>query len=97
MRSPASVRWLTPQHSSIVGPVHMGSGNAIWVLVTPPILWSHFTYHIFSIYRISSPRHIPSSPHVSRHITAQSAQFYGPHGLWPRIVGMRLVTVHTCR
>ena len=39
----------------------MGSGNAIWVLVTPPMLWSHFTYHIYSIYRISSPRHILSS------------------------------------
>ena len=25
------------------------------------MLWSHFTYHIYSIYRISSPRHIPSS------------------------------------
>ena len=61
MRSPASVRWLTPQHSSIVGPVHMGSGNAIWVLVTPPMLWSHFTYHIYPIYHISSPRHILSS------------------------------------
>ena len=39
----------------------MGSGNAIWVLVTPPMLWSHFTYHIYSIYRISSARHIHSS------------------------------------
>ena len=40
----------------------MGSGNAMWVLGTPPMLWSHFTYHIYSIYRISSLRHIPSSP-----------------------------------
>ena len=47
--------------SSMFGPVHMGSGIAIWVLVTPPMLWSHFTFHICSIYRISSPRHIPSS------------------------------------
>ena len=39
----------------------MGSGIAIWVLVTPPVLSSHFTFHIYSIYRISSPRHIPSS------------------------------------
>ena len=37
------------------------SGIVIWVLVTPPMLWSHFTFHIYSIYRISSPRHIPSS------------------------------------
>ena len=61
MRSPASVRWFTLQHSSIFGPVHMGSGIAIWVLVTPPMLWSHFTFHIYSICRMSSPRHIPSS------------------------------------
>ena len=39
----------------------MRSGITIWVLVTPPMLWSHYTFHIYSIYRISSPRHIPSS------------------------------------
>ena len=66
-RSPASVRWLSAQHSGIFWPVHTGSGYAIWVLVTPPMLWSHFTYHIYSISRTSSPRHIPSSLMFSPH------------------------------
>ena len=38
--------------------------------------------------------HLPS---CFRHITARSAQFSGPHALWPCIVGVRLVTVHTNR
>ena len=63
----SAVRWLTAQHSGIFGPVHTGSGYAIWVLVTPPMLWSHFTCHIYSISRTSSPRQFPSSLMFSPH------------------------------
>ena len=32
------------------------SWYGLWVLVTPLMLWSHFTYHLYSYSRISSPR-----------------------------------------
>ena len=65
---------------------HMGSGYAAFAVVA-----FHLSHLLHLPHFVSSPYSL--LPRVFRHITAQSAQFCGPHGLWPRIVGVRLVAV----